>query len=98
MSKTSTAWLATLLLPMFATAQGASRPSPLDPQAATAPLVHRSALGGYTRLAAEPPPVAWREANDAVARAGGWRALAREATAPQPADAAASAAGRGGPR
>jgi hypothetical protein len=97
MFKTFIALLAALL-PMLATAQGAPRPSPLDPQAATAPLVHRSALGSYRKLAAEPPAVAWREANDAVERAGGWRALAREAAAPQPAPAAASAPGRGVPR
>lgn len=98
MFKTFIALSAALLLPVLATAQVAPRPSPLDPQAATAPLVHRSALGGYRKLAAEPPATAWRDANDTVERAGGWRALAREAAAPQPAPAAASAPGRGAPR
>lgn len=89
MFKTFTALLAALLLPMAAPAQS-SRADPLDAQAAIAPLVYRSSLAGYKRLATEAPPVAWREANDAVERVGGWRALAREANAPAPAASAAA--------
>ena len=85
--KTSS-WLAALL-PCAALAQAptaAPRPHPADPQAATAPLQHRSSLAGYRR--GETPPLVWRDANERVERIGGWRAYAREANAP---DAAASA-------
>jgi hypothetical protein len=73
--------LMTALLSAMAMAQHAPRPDPLDAKAATAPLVYRSAFTGYKKLADEAPPVAWREANDAVERIGGWRAYAREANA-----------------
>jgi hypothetical protein len=65
-----------------------SRPDPLDAKVAIAPLVHRSSLAGYRRFDAESPPQAWREANEAVERIGGWRAYAREANAPEPAASA----------
>lgn len=82
------------LLPPAAAAQGAPapRPDPLDAQAVTAPLAHRSAFAGYRRIDAETPPLTWREANDRVEQAGGWRALAREAHAPDPAASAATSA------
>jgi hypothetical protein len=58
----------------------APRPDPADPRAAAAALEHRSALSAYRRVGGEdPPPLAWRDANDTVARIGGWRAYAREA-------------------
>jgi hypothetical protein len=41
---------------------------------------------------AHPPPIGWREANDNVARIGGWRAYAREAQQPEPARPPAPAA------
>jgi hypothetical protein len=91
MHKTFFAAIAALLLPVAAPAQITSRPDPLDATAATAPLLYRSALSGYKPLAAE--SVAWRDANDAVLRIGGWRAYAREAAAPaasSPAPAAAA--------
>lgn len=91
MFKPFTALLAALLLPMAVLAQSAPRPDPLDAKAATAPLVYRSALTGYKKLAAESPPVAWRDANDAVERIGGWRAYAREANAPAAAPSAPAA-------
>jgi hypothetical protein len=81
MKKRFTAVLAALLS-AIALAQNAPRADPLDAKAATAPLVYRSAFTGYKKLAAESPPLAWREANDAVERIGGWRAYAREANAP----------------
>jgi hypothetical protein len=77
-----------LAWPVCASAQTTLRPSPLDAQAATPPLIYRSPLASYRKLAAESPPLGWREANDAVERAGGWRALAREANAPEPAASA----------
>jgi hypothetical protein len=90
MFKVFSALLAALLLPTAVPAQNAPRPDPLDAKAATAPLVYRSPLAGYKKLAAEAPPVAWRDANDAVERIGGWRAYAREANAAASAPAAAS--------
>lgn len=79
--------LAVLLMPAAAAAQdrpaarAEARPA-TDPGAATAPLVHRSALSSYRRSGGEDPPAtAWREANDTVGRIGGWRAYAREAQA-----------------
>lgn len=76
--------LAAVFMPLAAAAQGAVtvRPDPSNPAATTPPLVHRSALATYRRLAADNPPVAWRAANDQVERSGGWRAYAREANAP----------------
>ncbi len=91
MKITVTALLAALLLPATAMAQSATRADPLDAKAATTPLVYRSAFTGYKRLAAESPPLAWRDANDAVERIGGWRAYAREANAATPAPSPSSA-------
>jgi hypothetical protein len=93
MLKTFTALLAALLLPVAAPAQS-PRADPLDLQAATTPLVYRSSLAGYKKLATDAPPLAWRDANAAVAGAGGWRALAREAEAPMPAASAAASGHR----
>ena len=87
-----TALLAALLLPAAALAQSAPRPDPLDAKAAVAPLVYRSAFGGYKALAEATPPLSWRDANDAVERIGGWRAYAREANAPAAAPSAPAAA------
>jgi hypothetical protein len=63
--------------------QSLPRPDPLEAKAATAPLVYRSALTAYKKSASEPPPLAWRQANETVERIGGWRAYAREAQAAQ---------------
>lgn len=83
MHKTSIAMIAALLLSSAALAQkSASRPDPLDATAATTPLVHRSSLSGYKKHDSASPALAWREANDAVERIGGWRAYAGEAAAP----------------
>jgi hypothetical protein len=75
------------LLSATAMAQNVPRADPLDAQAATAPPVYRSAFTGYKKLAAQSPPLAWREANDEALRIGGWRAYAREAAASAPAPA-----------
>jgi hypothetical protein len=90
-------WLAAL--PLAVMAQTAPpRPSPLDAQAAVAPLTYRSSLADYRRTASEPAPLAWREANDQVERIGGWRAYAREAAQPAPAAASAPASPASAPR
>jgi hypothetical protein len=56
----------------------ANRPDPLDAQASVPPLRYESSLKSVTK---EPDdkPISWREANDRVARIGGWRVYAREA-------------------
>lgn len=64
-------------------APAASRPDPLDPQSRVPALKYESSLGAQRRGADE-PPVSWREANDRVARIGGWRVYAREAQQPEP--------------
>ena len=60
------------------------RADPLDPRAEVPRLVHRSSLAAY-RAANDLEVGAWKRANDNVARIGGWRAYAREASAPEPA-------------
>lgn len=88
MSELRLRWLmpATLhLAAIAAQAQGstpaaapAARPDPLDPGASVPALSYRSAFAGY-RGAGDDKPLSWREANEAVARIGGWRVYAREA-------------------
>ena len=65
----------------------APRPAdPLDAQASVPAPVYRSSLRD-PRRPPQPvdarPPIPWREANDTVARIGGWRAYAREAQLPE---------------
>ncbi len=60
-----------------------SRPDPLDPRASVPALVFRSALAP-DRSGAGDKPLAWREANDNVARIGGWRAYARQSQQADP--------------
>ena len=68
-----------------------ARPDPSDARAPVPSVQHRSALTGYRGLT-DVPAVPWRDANDTVARIGGWRSYAREASAAQaPASAPASA-------
>ena len=71
----------------------AAASGPLDANAGVPPLVYRSTLSTYRRLG-DDKPVPWREANDTVARIGGWRAYAREASQPAASEAAAPAATR----
>ncbi|MBC7378421.1 MAG: hypothetical protein H7346_13450 [Burkholderiaceae bacterium] len=52
-------------------------------------LSYESSFAQYRRLGDE-KPVSWRDANDTVARIGGWRVYAREAQQPDPAPAATS--------
>ena len=93
MSRISLYWLAPVALAALplglgsAHAQGAAgpaQPDPLNAQAAVPALVHTSAFTAYRRHA-EVEPIGWRDANDTVARIGGWRAYAREAAAASPA-------------
>ena len=70
-----------------AAAPAAPAPQAADPTAAVAPLHYRSSLQHYQALR-ETAAGDWREANRRAREAGGWRAYAREAAAP---DAAASA-------
>ena len=84
-------WLlpATLqLAALAAQAQGSTQlatppahPDPLDPSSSVPTLNYRSAFAGY-RAFSDDKPLPWREANEAVARIGGWRAYAREAQQP----------------
>lgn len=69
-----------------AVAHGAPRPDPTDPAAPVPPLRYPSTLKPRP---ADVKPVPWREANDTVARIGGWRQYARE---PLPGATAAPAA------
>lgn len=68
---------------------------PLAPTAAPTPTP-RSSLASYRRIG-EPEPTPWRQANDEVARIGGWRAYAREAASAAAAASAASPAVRSRP-
>ena len=63
-----------------------TRPDPLDSKAKVPAVRYESAFAQFRRIG-DDKPVAWREANDAVARIGGWRVYAREAQQPDPAAA-----------
>ena len=67
------------------------RPDPLDAKASVPALSYRSSFARYRGLG-EDKPVSWREANDAVARIGGWRVYAREAQQPEPTPSSTDAA------
>jgi len=61
-----------------------ARPDPLDPGAHVPALQYRPSLTP-ARGAESGKLLGWREANDTVARIGGWRTYAREAqAAPMP--------------
>ncbi|GAP36723.1 hypothetical protein [Piscinibacter sakaiensis] len=57
------------------------RADPLDPRAPVPALRYASPLAGYRGLG-EDRRIGWQEANERVARIGGWRAYAREAQVP----------------
>ncbi|HOM13997.1 MAG TPA: hypothetical protein PLB41_11840 [Rubrivivax sp.] len=104
MSDTLSRWLVcTLVCSSAAAAQAqdaasahatrpAARPDPLDAKAVVPAPHYRSAFARF-RAFGDDNPVSWREANEAVARIGGWRVYAREAQQPgaQPSGAAAPA-------
>lgn len=77
----------------------ARRPDPLNPKAQVPTVVYRSAFKDY-RPNAEAEVGSWKDANQAVHQAGGWRAYAKEsrqpdeAATPLPAASAASAPGK----
>ncbi len=76
-------------------AQTAARPNPLNASAAVPAMTYQSPLATFATSAgtrSENQPLAWREANDNVARIGGWRVYAREAQTSDAAPAAAPAA------
>lgn len=58
-------------------AQPGPRADPLDAAAKVPPLVHQSSLASYRRMA-DDKPLSWRDANDTVARIGGWRTYLRQ--------------------
>lgn len=60
----------------------ATRPDPLDAKAIVPALTYSSSLARF-RAFSDDKPLSWREANDAVARIGGWRVYAREAQQPE---------------
>ncbi|MES2069296.1 MAG: hypothetical protein V4488_03035 [Pseudomonadota bacterium] len=86
------AWLAASvipLIPLTGFAQEAKRdqrPDPLDAQAAVPAPGYRSSLQDYRPHAGQEVS-AWKELNDATARVGGWRAYAKQAQQPDPAEA-----------
>lgn len=59
-----------------------AKPDPLDPRAPVPALRHESRLKPSVS-AAEETRISWREANDTVARIGGWRVYLREAQLPE---------------
>jgi hypothetical protein len=81
-----TSLLFTVLLATQAQAQSptTTRPDSLDPKAQVPAVRYESSFAQFRRIG-DDKPVAWREANDAVARIGGWRVYAREAQQPEPA-------------
>lgn len=58
-------------------------PNPLQPPR---PVAFQSAFEGYQPYT-DDKPVDWKSANDTTARIGGWRAYAKEASAPAVSDA-----------
>jgi len=80
-----TSLLFTVLLATQAQAQSptTTRPDPLDPTAQVPAVRYESSFAQVRRIG-DDKPVAWREANDAVARIGGWRVYAREAQQAEP--------------
>lgn len=72
-----------------------ARPDPLDSTASVPALRHASSLPTTPRPG-DDKPISWRDANDTVARIGGWRVYAREAQQPDPLPAAASGSTPGG--
>lgn len=75
---------ALLAAPVQAQTSTPTRPDPLDPKAQVPAVRYESSLG-QSRRTGDDKPVAWRDANDAVTRIGGWRVYAREAQQPDPA-------------
>ena len=78
--------LTLLAAPLWTSSARAQAAIPVQPALTAAPPAatppgYRSALEGY-RPYTDEKTVNWKEANDATARIGGWRAYAREASQP----------------
>lgn len=86
-------WRLAAALPLVASlaAQAAAPGDPLNPEVPVPPANHASSLARY-RPADETEVAPWKTTNDTVGRIGGWRAYAREASAPPAAAAPAPAA------
>lgn len=85
------------LLGMAAHAQPAAPPAPLPAAPPTPqPLAFQSAFQGYQRYT-DDKIVDWKAANDTTARIGGWRAYAKEASAPAATPAVVPATGAAKP-
>ena len=76
--------------PLQSSTTKAARSHPLDARAEV-PLARYVSPLAHFRPLGDSPSVAWKDANDTVARIGGWRAYARE-TQPSPASAGVGAA------
>lgn len=72
-----------------ATASPPAKADPLDARAVVPALRYESSFKAASRTG-DDKPISWREANDTVARVGGWRVYAREAHQPDSAPAANS--------
>jgi len=68
----------------------ALRSDPLDARAGVPALTYESPFARFHRWG-DDKAIPWRDANDTVARTGGWRVYAREAQQPEPAAAASPA-------
>ena len=89
----ASAAVSVLLLTPCADAQSAPAPlgaDPLNAKAEVPAVTYRSALGAY-RPAGDVKLGSWKEANETVARIGGWRVYAREASQPGSASGASPA-------
>jgi hypothetical protein len=62
--------------------QQTTRPDPLDATAPVPVVRYTSSFAQRPRIEGD-TPADWREANETVARIGGWRAYAREAQQPE---------------
>ena len=69
--------------PLAQGAAPAARPDPMDASAPVPAFQHVPSFGGY-RPYAEQPVGVWRDANERVRQAGGWRAYAREVAPARP--------------
>lgn len=83
--------LAAALVALPAAASAGPPDDPLNPQAAVPPARHDTSLARY-RPAGQIEVAPWKATNDAVGRIGGWRAYAREASAPPAAPPRAASA------
>jgi hypothetical protein len=72
------AWLAVLVLPLWAGIAPAQTSAPANAQPQALPTAYRSVFEGYQPYT-DKKIVPWKESNDNVGRIGGWREYAKEA-------------------